>query len=234
MASLAVDDLFDGPVLASAVAIDSAREDDLLAEERALLGRAVPRRRRELAAGRTQARALLARLGGPPAPLLRGEGRAPRWPAGFVGSISHAGEWCAVAVARAAQVLALGLDLERDEPLETEVAARVCTPRELAALPGRDAAERGRHAMLVFSAKEASYKAVYPLVRRVLGFQEVELELHPVDGRFAVRFPADVCALLPHAAAPPRGRFARRAGCLVTTLTIRPESTEANAQETPT
>ena len=43
---------------------------------------------------------------------------------------------------------------------------------------------------LAFSAKEAGYKAIYPLGRTYIGFQEVEVSLHN-DGTFGFRYFGD-------------------------------------------
>jgi len=59
----------------------------LFPEEEAVVARAVDKGRREFAAARACARAGLARLGVPPAPILPGVRGAPQWPAGIVGSI---------------------------------------------------------------------------------------------------------------------------------------------------
>src|ERR1700761_3617241 len=85
--------------LASADLFGDAPDVTLFPDEEALLGRAVEKRRREFAAGRGCARRALAALGLPPAPLLPGEGGAPRWPDGVVGSITHCAGYAAAAVA---------------------------------------------------------------------------------------------------------------------------------------
>src|SRR5258705_5922147 len=118
-----------------------------------------PARRREFAAGRACARRAIAELGVPGGPVLRGLRRAPSFPHGVVGSITHTNGFCAAAVARADAFAGVGLDAERDEALSERAAARICGRGELAglrALPGRPAE---RWAAVVFSAKETLYKA---------------------------------------------------------------------------
>ena len=66
----------------------------------------------------------------------------------------------------------MGVDLELAVPSRRDIAARILTPRELAALT-----DRGRGATLRFSIKEAIYKAVDPFVRRYVAFTEVELDV---------------------------------------------------------
>ena len=67
------------------VVVETFRDEPgvaLFPEEEAVVARAVGKRRREFSSGRACARAALARLGVPPAPLLPGLRGAPRWPDG--------------------------------------------------------------------------------------------------------------------------------------------------------
>jgi 4'-phosphopantetheinyl transferase EntD len=96
---------------------------------------------------------------------------APVVPRGH-GSIAHkAGPDRVVAVAIAADHL-VGIDVERALPPRQAIERRILTPREQAAL-GDDR----RQVSLVFAIKEAIYKAVDPVVRRYVGFTEVEVDL---------------------------------------------------------
>lgn len=173
-------------------------EGEMFAEEAALVEKAVLRRRRQFAAGRVLGRELMERLGIATGPLLRGEDRVPLWPAGVVGSLSHTEDVVMVAVAgggvdgEASAVRALGLDVEADVPLEEELRASVLTERELAWLDEQPQAERGALAKLVFSAKEAVYKAQYTFSRTMLDFHEVELVVLPDAPVFEARLPDKV------------------------------------------
>lgn len=155
-------------------------------QEQALHERAVDKRRREFAAGRVLARRALAELGAPDGPLLAAEGgRAPVWPAGFVGSISHTSDYAAAAAARADEVMALGIDVEdwsrfRDR-LEGAILSQAEIARELSGLEG----EARQIAMgLLFSAKEAFYKCQHPLTAVRLGFHDAEVEMDLAGGGF--------------------------------------------------
>ncbi|MBA3541646.1 MAG: 4'-phosphopantetheinyl transferase superfamily protein [Deltaproteobacteria bacterium] len=136
-------------------------------------------RRRELISGR---RALLDALedalGGPVAiPLPKDDRGAPVTPAGWLGSISHkAGHAVALVAPADATGARVGVDLERTDRTRVDIARRILTPRELAALPTA-ASERFRAVLLRFSIKEAIYKAIDPFLRRYVGFQEVELAI---------------------------------------------------------
>ena len=177
--------LFPEPV----VALTATEGEDaaLHPEEAACIVRAAAKRRREFAAGRSTARRALAQLGIEGFALLADADRVPRWPEGVVGSISHCAGCCAVVVARRGRILSLGLDVERAEPLEDELLVRICTPRELErarALPPPEGIDWGK---LVFSAKESAYKSYFPLARKLLGFQDMEIEFSADAARFSAR-----------------------------------------------
>jgi 4'-phosphopantetheinyl transferase EntD len=170
----------------------------LLPEEAAQVARAVGARRREFAAGRHLARRALARLTGAGSPLLvllNGPDRAPRWPAGIVGSITHTrggpeadGDgYCAVVLGRDTDVRTVAIDAEEAEDLEPELCRFVLTAGERAALAAEPAQRRGLLAKILFSAKECFYKAQYPVTGRFLGFQEVEVTLDQARLQFRAR-----------------------------------------------
>jgi 4'-phosphopantetheinyl transferase EntD len=95
----------------------------------------------------------------------------PIWPDAFVGSLAHDATVAVAALARRSDYLGIGVDIEPAEPLAPDLLAMVATARERAALQG--AATQGR---LLFSIKEAVYKAVYPLDRAFLDHQDVEVD----------------------------------------------------------
>ena len=196
--------LFPAGVAVAAVRIGEAGLEPLPSEERAVAG-AVPARRAEFAAGRAAARLALGRLGYPRVAIPAGADRAPVWPRGVAGSISHAAGW-AVAVVREGGPL--GVDVEGAEAVMPDLWPVVCDGAELSALPEVDRA----HAVTrVFSAKEAVFKAQYPLTGAVIGFDAVAVALDG-DG-FTARFrrPAGLFGAGHRMA----GRFARVGGVIV-------------------
>jgi len=166
-----------------AVGIEAEPADwdaELLPEEEPMVARAVPRRRREAAAGRACARRGLVRLGLEAVALPPDPDRVPRWPAGVVGSITHTRGLCAAAVARQRDLRAIGIDAERAIAASRgDVMRLVTTPAEAAWLAGLPEPERALGSALVFSAKEALYKCQFPLTRELLAFGDVELALEP-------------------------------------------------------
>jgi 4'-phosphopantetheinyl transferase EntD len=154
--------------------------DVLLPLEARQLGDVCDKRRAEYAAGRNCARRLLVALHGDLVPLLTGAYRQPLWPEGFVGSISHADDICAVALAKTDEIESLGIDVELLEPLDDAVTDLVLTPAEQRAI--RD--EESWVAKLIFSIKESNYKCCYHRVRAFIDFQQCEVQLNMRDQSF--------------------------------------------------
>jgi 4'-phosphopantetheinyl transferase EntD len=161
---------------------DPAQDAALWDEEAAAVARAVPKRRTEFAAGRSAARAAIAEIGFAPAAIPQGDDRAPIWPSGVSGSIAHCDNCCVSVVALKAYHQTLGIDIEPATPLAPDLVAVICTPTERAWLAGEP--DPGLAAKMIFSAKEAVYKAQYPLTGKVIGFDAVTLDM--TDGAFRV------------------------------------------------
>ncbi len=160
----------------------------LFPEEETLVARATEKRRREFTTGRECARGALSALGVPAAPILRGYRGAPRWPDGIAGSIAHCTGYCAAAVARTQDLAAIGLDAEPNAPLPGGVLELVSLPAERARLRELAAASPGTGwDRLLFCAKEAVYKAWFPLTGRWLGFADADITIDAADGTFSAR-----------------------------------------------
>ncbi|WP_197517256.1 4'-phosphopantetheinyl transferase family protein [Microbacterium karelineae] len=193
-----------------------AEMSGILAEEAPFIARAVPRRRAEFQAARACARRALADLGEPPAPIPPGHDRAPVWPRGIVGSLTHCDGYRAAAVARADLVAAIGIDAEVHAPLPGDVAELVFADGDREALARIRSARPDVHAdRLLFSAKESVYKAWHPLTREWLGFEECRIDLSP-DGTFRAHVlrpaPAELRVL--------DGRWAVGGGHIVTAVIV--------------
>ncbi|GII76601.1 4'-phosphopantetheinyl transferase [Sphaerisporangium rufum] len=170
-------ELFDDPVDAV-----------LFPEEEQAVELAVDKRRREFTTARVCARRAMAALGVPAAPVVPGPRGEPRWPAGIVGSMTHCAGYRGAVLARAAEVTAIGIDAEPDQELPEGVLDVIARPeehgllRELRGHPAGVSWER-----LLFCAKEAVYKAWFPLAGRWLGFEEASLSIDPDAGAFSAR-----------------------------------------------
>ena len=214
-----------GLVGAARVAMGPDEAESPFAEERALVARAVPERRRELAAGRRAARAAMAELGRAPEPIGRRPDRSPAWPAGLVGSITHTDGLVAAAVATRPGLggpgrVGLGLDAEVDRPLPPGVAGRVVGADERTAL-GATATADG---VVVFSAKEAVFKALNPMTGRWLEPGDVSVELVADDAARPARRSGSFAARLgpggPDDPSVVRGRWVRRGRWVLTACVV--------------
>ena len=150
------------------------------------LPRAVPARLREFAAGRHAARAAMRAAGLPEMAVPHGSDRAPIWPDGVIGSITHSASHCLAVVAPVGQLRGIGIDLEPATPLARDLWDSILMPEEQIALNRAPVAERGLLAKAAFSAKEAAYKAQYRTSHTLFGFEVMTIDLN--GDRFTARF----------------------------------------------
>lgn len=164
-------------------------ESVLYPQEKALVAESTDERRREFATVRGNARKALSRLGIPPAPILPGTRGAPGWPDGIVGSMTHCAGYRAAAVARAADLAAISVDAEPNQPISNAgMRALVTIPEERLWLTQLALRRPDVHwDRLVFSAKESVYKAWYPLTGQWLDFDEVMITVDADAGSFHAR-----------------------------------------------
>jgi 4'-phosphopantetheinyl transferase EntD len=176
------------PAARAAEAFGDDGEVGLSAAEERAVARAVEKRRREFATGRACARRALELLGLPAQPVPAGERGEPLWPAGVVGSITHCHGYRGCAVGRADELLTIGIDAEPHESLPDGLLGDVAAPAEAEMLRRLAAGAPEIHwDRLLFSAKEAVYKAWFPLARRWLGFEDAALEIDAGRRSFAAR-----------------------------------------------
>ncbi len=188
--------------------------------ELASLGPAVADRRRQaFRLGRAAAHAALRTLGRDDGPVLPGPGREPRWPPGIVGSISHTAELGVALAGRGSETDGVGIDVEarRHAP---ELADQVPRPEERAWLDRIDPAGRADAELALFSAKESIFKAFYPRVGTLFGFEAASLQ--PSGQGYSARLVADLDPGYP--AARPFDVGCRWHGGLVMTWVVLPGS----------
>jgi 4'-phosphopantetheinyl transferase EntD len=102
--------------------------------------------------------------------IRRRIGGGPKWPADFVGSLTHKGTVVLGVIAARSGLTMIGLDLERIDQSDLLPIERLVAPEGLP--PGTD---RQLGTLLAFSAKEALFKAQYPTNRKRLDFSQVRL-----------------------------------------------------------
>ncbi len=170
------------PATVTAVATRADLSTELFAEEARALGTAVAARRREFETGRACARRALAGLGLPAVAVGSGARGEPLWPARVVGSITHCARYRACAVARADDIRAVGIDAEPDLPLPAGVLATVANAQERRALAANSAGTCWDR--VLFSAKEAVFKAWYPLTGDAPAFEDAAVWIDADGGTF--------------------------------------------------
>ena len=206
--------------VATAVAYEDDPDAALYPEEEEIVARAVPARRASFATARACARRALGELGVPPAPIPRGSRGEPRWPPGVVGSITHCDGYRASAVARRAEVAALGIDAEPHEPLPSGILSRVARPEEEPQLHALSVAEGAIHwDRLLFSAKESTFKAWYPLVETWLGFEDASVRFD-TEGFFSVELSVPGPRIAGRELRGFAGRWLARDGLVVTAIIV--------------
>ena len=143
-------------------------ETGLIGSEPKAIAKAVPKRQNEFAAGRRAARAALRKLGHTDVPIPAGEDRAPLWPKGVFGAITHDDGLAAALVAKAEDCDGVGIDIAEAAPFPRHLRERILISEAERALNDLDA-------RAVFSAKEALFKALYPAAQTFFGFEAAEV-----------------------------------------------------------
>ena len=209
------------PGVAAAEAFADPPSVTLFPAEEAIIAKAVDKRRREFATARACARAALASLGLPPAPVLPGLRGAPQWPAGVVGSMTHCAGYRACAVAHDRDVLTIGLDAEPHDALPDGVLEAVASGDEQARLAALAIVAPGvRWDRMLFSAKESVYKAWFPLTRRWLGFEDAAITIDPANGAFTARLLVDGPEVNGAALTGFGGRWLVGGGLIITAIVV--------------
>lgn len=212
----------DPSALAAAEMYTDPPELAPLPEEEPLIAKSVAKRRNEFVTVRYCARLALGELGLPPVPILKGDKGEPCWPDGVVGSLTHCEGYRGAAVGRRGEVRSVGIDAEPHDVLPKGVLDAISLPAERAELR---ALPSGLHwDRILFCAKEATYKAWYPLTQRWLGFEDAHIVFDVDDtgtaGGFESRVLIDPAAL----SGPPlqtlSGRWSVRDGLALTAIVL--------------
>ena len=153
-------------------------------EEARCVATASAHRVREFSAGRYCARIALNELGIRDFPLLLGADRSPSWPDSAIGSITHAADYCGVAVGKREQFVGIGVDAEVvTDVLHTLGAThsdrwrQIFTDEEENFLKALPVHERANMMAVIFSAKEAFYKCQYCVTRQFMDFSAVHIRV---------------------------------------------------------
>jgi enterobactin synthetase component D len=179
------------------------------------------KRQTEYLAGRLCARGALAQLTGTAITPGTGADRAPQWPPGSLGSITHGSGWAGAVVGNSTDWRGLGLDVERILPVSRaqRLAREILTPAELLRMNGLTAEQCAQRVSLTFSLKESLFKALYPQVQRHFYFQDAELLSVAADNTVRLRLLLDLHADWP-AGSELDGQFAEFDGYVLSLVSI--------------
>jgi len=220
--------------VASQECFGEARGGVLFREEEQVIAHAVAARRRDYAAVRSCARVCLQRLGYPPAPILPGVGGAPTWPAGIRGSMTHCAGYAAAAVGLHAQISAIGIDAEPDQPLPDGVLGLIATPAERDRLTTtHQNSDSPNWDRLLFSAKEAVYKAWFPLVGKWLDHHDAEIIFDPHNRTFTALLSRDDLILNSRPIHQLHGRWTQKQGILATAIILGSQREDTQPERLP-
>lgn len=115
--------------------------------------------------------------------------------------------------------MSIGIDAEPHAPLPSGVLDAVTVSEDRAALARLSTAQPAVHwDRLLFSSKEAIFKAWYPLTRRELEFDQCRLDIHPSMGSFVGTMLVDTAPPLIQVA----GRYTVARGLIVTAVAVAP------------
>jgi len=210
------------PRIAIAEAPVAGKSPDLLPDEAAAVAHAVPSRQLEFAKGRDCARKAMAALGYVNASLPRGQNRAPLWPDGLVGSITHTDRWTAAAVARRDQgFLSIGIDLESVNDIASDLWNWISTPEERVKIADACGLASGVAAHFIFCMKEAAFKCQYPISGAMLEFVDFAVDVDAQCGTFAATFQRAAPGFEVHDKLS--GRFAISGGYIASAVVITTE-----------
>lgn len=172
-------------------------------------------------AGRGAAARALAQLGADSLEVARAADGAPRWPAGVVGSLAHDRTHAVALVAWQRHWLALGVDVEPDQPLDEDAAGVILRPEERSQLDRLGGLVHGR---LPFGAKECVHKALHPLRGAWLEFEDVRIDwqgrLDGAAGGWTPQ-PVSAAAIAAFEGLAFTGRWQRSDGALLSVLGVR-------------
>jgi enterobactin synthetase component D len=158
----------------AALTPETARDFVLSSEESALLGpRAVKKRRDEFFLGRAACNAALKSIGiENPGPVLKGPSSEPLWPGGILGALSHCPGIAVCAVCHDNMLKGLGIDIEElAGDISQDVIRLVCTKKEMEWVGNEPYKMK-----MIFSAKEAAFKAFFPSVGVYMDFKDAEVQ----------------------------------------------------------
>ncbi|MGD8165414.1 4'-phosphopantetheinyl transferase family protein [Pantoea sp. FN0307] len=185
---------------------------------------AVAKRRADYLAGRYAAHQLLS-LSGCNGTVNIGPDRLPVWPSGWNGSISHTSHWAIAVISPLQYRISLGVDIETScTEIIREIATSFTNHHERALL-SRSSLPIEIALLIVFSAKESLFKALFPQAQHIFGFEAAILcELNPQHNSFTFRLTQRLSPTLP-AGYVVTGVYSLQGNKVITLVMVRMPST---------
>lgn len=138
--------------------------------------KAVPKRQAEYLAGRVCASNALQTLQVSDTLVDTSESRAPIWPQGTFGSITHTKGIAAAVAGIKTHPISVGIDIEKLMKDDQEIKLQTHILREDEKPQFETLGQHVSHPLsVIFSAKESIYKALYPFVEKFFGFDKAKL-----------------------------------------------------------
>ncbi|WJM86962.1 4'-phosphopantetheinyl transferase superfamily protein [Dickeya chrysanthemi] len=188
-----------------------------------VIASSVRKRQAEFLAGRFVAATVLKFCGVTDPAIEIQPDRAPRWPAGYIGSISHTNSRAVAVVANSQHHTVAGIDVERvmDSATLMQVLPAITVGDEWRRIEcvgnGLSAEQLGT---LIFSAKESLFKALSPVVNKFFDFTAATLtQVRIKQRRFTIQLTCDWSEQY-HANISFTGRFYINHDAIVTLLVV--------------
>lgn len=116
--------------------------------------------------------------------------REPLWPDLYVGSISHSKSLVLSAIAKKSELMFLGVDIEVIGRVNSGVAEKILIEQDIKQVDGLSTEELHT---LIFSAKEAFYKAIFPTYKKYFGFESAYVSFVSVkESYFEINLAVDL------------------------------------------
>lgn len=165
-------------------------EVQLTQEEAAVIEKSVPKRRLEYSTGRMLAKKALTSLSPEllqtPISIGRGAGREPIWPPNVVGALTHSEHVALAVVTDNKNAMGVGIDIELADRVRPDLAKMILTETE------RDhwlrSGSTGHELALYFSAKEAVFKAVNPMIGLMIDYTECLIQFVDSGSSFSATY----------------------------------------------
>ena len=142
--------------------------------EKKLIANSISKRKKEFATSRIFAKQAFRKMGiYDSVSLLCDENRCPIWPKNVIGSISHTGSYCAVAIASINEYRGVGIDIEEIDRLSLDMKHIICHGIEHEYITSKCDKQNVEMLATIFSIKESFYKMQYLVTKSWVGFHDV-------------------------------------------------------------